>query len=87
MATDKEYQALIDSLSGECERLHKENEKLKALSQEPESGKWIEQEGWDGDVYYECSVCGEPFCLIDGTPTDNMYNYCPNCGAKMESEG
>lgn len=50
------------------------------------SGKWIEQEGWDGDVYYECSMCGEPFCLIDGTLTDNMYNYCPNCGAKMESE-
>lgn len=23
MATEKEYQALIDSLSGECERLHK----------------------------------------------------------------
>lgn len=50
------------------------------------SGKWIEQEGWDGDVYYECSLCGEPFCLIEGTPTDNMYNFCPNCGAKMESE-
>lgn len=50
------------------------------------SGKWIEQEGWDGDVYYECSVCGEPFCLIDGTPTDNMYNYCPNCGARMEAD-
>ena len=47
------------------------------------SGKWIEKDGWDGDVYYECSVCGEPFCLIDGTPTDNMYNYCPNCGARM----
>ena len=47
------------------------------------SGKWIEKDGWDGDVYYECSICGEPFCLIDGTPTDNMYNYCPNCGAKM----
>ena len=51
--------------------------------QEPKTGHWIEQEGWDGDVCYECSVCREPFCLIDGTPTDNMYNYCPNCGAKM----
>ena len=50
---------------------------------EQKSGKWIERDGWDGDVYYECSVCEEPFCLIDGTPTDNMYNYCPNCGAKM----
>ena len=35
MATDKEYKAVIDALSGECERLHKENEELKALSQEP----------------------------------------------------
>lgn len=29
MATDKEYKAVIDALSGECERLHKENEELK----------------------------------------------------------
>lgn len=29
MATNKEYQALIDALSGECERLHKENNELK----------------------------------------------------------
>ena len=48
-----------------------------------QTGEWIEEEGWDGDVYYECSVCKEPFCLIDGTPTDNMYNYCPNCGCRM----
>lgn len=60
---------------------------IKALEQEPETGRWIEQEGYDGDTYYDCSECGESFCLIDGTPTDNLYNYCPNCGAKMaESE-
>ena len=53
---------------------------------EPErTGKWVEQDdGWDG-VYYECSICKEPFTLIDGTPSDNLYNYCPNCGARMES--
>ena len=46
-------------------------------------GMWIEQDdGWDG-VYYECSVCKEPFVLIDGNPKDNLYNYCPNCGADM----
>ena len=56
---------------------------IKALEQEPKTGHWIECDGWDGDVYYECSVCSEPFVLIDGTPTDNLYNYCPNCGAKM----
>ena len=46
-------------------------------------GRWIVKEGFDGDEYYDCSECGESFCLIDGTPTDNLYNYCPNCGAKL----
>lgn len=50
------------------------------------TGHWIEKDGFDGDTYYDCSECGESFCLIDGTPTDNLYNYCPNCGAKMEGE-
>ena len=62
---------------------------LKDLpSEEPErkNGKWIEQDdGWDG-VYYECSVCKEPFTLIDGTPQDNLYNFCPNCGSDMRGE-
>ena len=30
MATSEEYQALIDSLSGECERLHKAIEDIRA---------------------------------------------------------
>ena len=30
MATDKEYQALIKALSGECERLHKAIESIRA---------------------------------------------------------
>ena len=50
---------------------------------EVKHGRWVEVEfGWD-DVYYDCSICGESFCLIDGTPTDNLYNFCPNCGADM----
>ena len=47
-------------------------------------GEWIEQEDGFGDTYYDCSCCGESFCLIEGTPTDNMYNFCPNCGARMD---
>lgn len=51
---------------------------------EPRKGKWIVQiTGW-GDMYYECSCCKEAFTFIDGTPTDNNYYYCPNCGARME---
>ena len=49
-------------------------------------GEWVRQDdGWCGD-YYECSVCKEPFTLIDGTPQDNLYNFCPNCGADMRSK-
>ena len=60
-------------------------EKKSADVVERKRGEWIEVEfGWD-DVYYDCSVCGESFCLIDGTPTDNMYNFCPSCGSDMRS--
>lgn len=50
---------------------------------ERKRGEWVEKEFAFGDVYYDCSVCGESFCLIDGTPTDNLYSFCPNCGADM----
>jgi len=49
-------------------------------------GRWIECDGYDGDTYYDCSECGESWTTIEGTPWDNGMNYCPNCGAKMESE-
>ena len=54
-----------------------------SVTPQPKIGKWIVKEGFDGDEYYDCSECGESFCLIDGTPTDNLYNYCPNCGTKL----
>lgn len=50
------------------------------------TGRWIERDdGWGG-MYYECSVCQEAFTLIDGTPSDNLYNFCPYCGADMRGE-
>ena len=55
---------------------------VEALEQEPKTGHWIEQDNWE-DIYYECSECGEAFSLMDGTPTENMYNFCPNCGCRM----
>lgn len=45
------------------------------------SGRWIKH---DGDFHdsRECSACHV------WMPWDMNYtNYCPNCGAKMESEG
>lgn len=58
---------------------------IEAL-QEQKVGKWIEKDGFDGDVYYDCSVCGESWTTIEGTPWDNGMNYCPHCGAKMKGE-
>ena len=36
------------------------------------------------DTIYQCSVCKEEFVTIDGTPAENLWHYCPNCGAKMD---
>ena len=47
---------------------------------------WIEQEDGNLDTYYTCSSCKEDFDLIAGTPCENLYNYCPNCGAKMDEK-
>lgn len=59
---------------------------LPSVTPKQRTGHWIEQDGYDGDVYYDCSICGNSWTTIDGTPWQNGMNYCPNCGAKMESE-
>jgi len=56
---------------------------IKALEQEPKTGHWIEKDGFDGDTYYDCSECGESWTMIEGTPWDNEFKYCPNCGCRM----
>ena len=41
-------------------------------------GEWIEQEIDDYHHYWECSECGM------GVGLDDVRNFCPNCGARME---
>ena len=48
--------------------------------------EWVEDEDMYGDPIYRCSNCNEHFVLEEGTPTDNCYSYCPNCGAKMDEQ-
>jgi len=50
-------------------------------------GKWIEYQEANLDTYYECSNCREPWTTIEGTPWQNMMNFCPNCGADMQKGG
>lgn len=35
---------------------------------------------------YNCSYCGDDFFILEGTPDDNIINYCPQCGAKLSKE-
>ena len=37
----------------------------------------------DFDLEYYSTTCGEEFCITEGTPKENHYNYCPQCGAKL----
>ena len=42
-------------------------------------GWWTEQEKYTFGTMYDCSICGNRI-LDNGHP----WNYCPNCGAKMD---
>ena len=49
-------------------------------------GLWEERDDGFGGTYYHCSVCGEDWCTIDGTPAENGMRYCPQCGARMDGD-
>ena len=57
---------------------------VPSVQPEQKTGRWVYMK--DCEDWY-CSNCKDIFMLLEGTPKDNDYNYCPNCGAKMESEG
>ena len=42
-------------------------------------GRWIEQEKYPFGVMYDCSICGDR--ILDN---GHSWNYCPNCGARMD---
>ena len=53
---------------------------MKAADVAPVShGRWIEQEKYTFGVMYDCSICGNR--ILDN---GHSWNYCPNCGAKMD---
>ena len=53
---------------------------MPTIEAEPvKRGRWKDADDGDGAV---CSICGEDFCHLY-LETDR-FNYCPNCGAKME---
>ena len=70
-----------------CSDIIEKIDNMPTIEPQRMRGKWETIDGWDGDEVYRCSECGEEFVLIDGTPKDNGYHFCPNCGADMRTNG
>lgn len=98
-AVIEELQAKVDRLTKENRELVADRPEMEEVNghwewnnpndeqQLPKRGEWKETDmGWDGDTAWVCSVCGEPWTLIDGTPKENNMNFCPNCGSQMRGE-
>ena len=51
----------------------------------PKTGHWKPFDLTYGRSIFYCTACGEsaeiPICM-----DEPLYKYCPNCGARMESE-
>ena len=48
-------------------------------------GKLLEQKSGKWGASCTCSVCGQ-WRILESEKNGGKYKYCPNCGAKMESE-
>lgn len=57
-----------------------------AYVREVRHGRWI-WKGGEGDSRFMCSVCHckEDVPTCNGEPT--IWDYCPNCGSRMDLEG
>ena len=87
-----EANSIIDGLNNEIDDLSENlawyiNERNRLLKERRQQGEWIEKLDYNRDTYYDCSVCGNSWTTIEGTPWDNGMNFCPNCGAKMLKGG
>ena len=49
---------------------------------------WIERHAYDGDgdEVYECPNCDFTLQLIEGTPLQNEFYFCPKCGYDMRKD-
>lgn len=61
-------------------RVYKTIQDQPTVQPERKTGRWIYQEPPEGYVGISvCPLCGDEFNI-----EPKEYNYCPNCGAKME---
>ena len=70
---------------GECWFVHDENDCPLIEIDEPKVGRWIDTNmTCCGAKVYKCSVCDNEIDEMSTEMGEPIWNYCPNCGAKME---
>lgn len=46
-------------------------------------GRWVRLDAHRGMEQFKCSICRSE-CYVPTCMREPMYDYCPNCGAKMD---
>ena len=81
------YQREIKAIVVGMERARDSVENAPAADVVPAvHGRWeIKTDNYDCE-YAMCSVCGEEFYDANEDTIDITFNYCPNCGARMDGD-
>ena len=67
-----------------CKKREEQNGGSEAVDVAPvRRGRWVKMDMHKGMEQYKCSVCNQE-CFVPTCMGEPLYNYCPNCGAKME---
>ena len=85
MAEYIELEAAIESIMSEPQDAHYPQwyaDKIKAIPAADVApvrhGRWVKR-----GCKWQCTHC-KVLMSIDGTPKENLLNYCPNCGTIMD---
>lgn len=71
-----------------CVEVIKAIKNAPTIETERKTGHWItvtDKPWWKGGGHWTCSSCGYGFAFEAYQDADD-WNYCPNCGAKMEGD-
>lgn len=81
---DKAYEVLTALYHHKTEAQHtalKEALNMVPIAEPVKTGKWKAAVSW-GEIVRECSECGSVYSM--DTLRKGHFNYCPNCGSRME---
>lgn len=60
---------------------------IEAIQQMPKRGKWIDREEVQDYIKVKHRICSVCYREPSAWSSRKKFKYCPNCGARMESDG